>query len=150
MRDVSDILVLVCGHGGRDQRCGIFGPLLQSEFEKRLPASGVEVLSGPVMAEVPNAVELAGDASGRAHSARVGLISHIGGHKFAGNIIIYLPPNMKTSEGGINPLAGHGIWYGRVEPKHVDGIVAETILKGNVIEELFRGGIKQDGTILRL
>jgi hypothetical protein len=32
----------------------------------------------------------------------------------------------------------------------VEGIVGETILKGRVIEELFRGGIKQNGEMLRL
>jgi Sucrase/ferredoxin-like len=150
VRDVQDIMVLICGHGGRDKRCGIFGPVLRDEFETRLPESGVEVLKGPVEVEVANAPAISGGASGRAYSARVGLISHIGGHKFAGNVIIYLPPHLKTAEGAKHPLAGHGIWYGRVEPKHVEGIVAETILKGAVITELFRGGIKQGGEILRI
>lgn len=149
--DVSDILVLVCGHGGRDQRCGIFGPLLQKEFESKLPDAGVQVLTGPVDVEAPGEqAALPGEATGRAHGARVGKISHIGGHKFAGNVIIYLPPGLRTSNGDKHPLAGHGIWYGRVEPKHVEGIIAETVLKGTVISELFRGGIRQDGTILRM
>ncbi|KAK3327888.1 FMI1 protein [Cercophora scortea] len=154
VRDVEDILVLICGHGGRDQRCGLFGPVLRDEFEARLPELGVEVLTGPVEADEPLddkvVAALTGAASGRAYSARVGLISHIGGHKFAGNVIVYLPPRMKTADGEAHPLAGHGIWYGRVEPKHVQGIVAETILNGRVIAELFRGGIKQGGEILRL
>ncbi|KAK3359763.1 Sucrase/ferredoxin-like-domain-containing protein [Lasiosphaeria hispida] len=151
VRDSNDILVLVCGHGGRDKRCGIYGPLLQDEFERQLPEAGVEVLSGPVEADMPDTAEaLSGQTSGRVHSARVGLISHIGGHKFAGNVIVYLPPDLKTSGGEAHPLAGHGIWYGRVEPKHVEGIVTETVLKGKVITELFRGGISQDGKILRL
>ncbi|KAK3685586.1 Sucrase/ferredoxin-like-domain-containing protein [Podospora appendiculata] len=152
VRDVEDVLVLICGHGGRDQRCGVFGPVLRDEFEARLPELGVEVLTGPVEADGPldGAKALEGAASGRAYSARVGLISHIGGHKFAGNVIVYLPPGMKTAEGEAHPLAGHGIWYGRVEPRHVQGIVAETILNGRVISELFRGGIKRGGEILRL
>src|SRR5438876_978025 len=33
VRPVEDVLVLICGHGGRDQRCGIYGPVLQAEFE---------------------------------------------------------------------------------------------------------------------
>ncbi|KAK0635653.1 Sucraseferredoxin-like protein [Bombardia bombarda] len=159
VRDVKDVLVLICGHGGRDQRCGIYGPLLRDEFEARLPEMGVDVLTGPVEIEEapPNSLPItsanadaAASGGGWSSSARVGLISHIGGHKFAGNVIIYLPPHQKTGEGAPHPLAGHGIWYGRVEPKHVEGIVSETILKGNVISELFRGGIKQDGEILRL
>ncbi|KAK3325293.1 Sucrase/ferredoxin-like-domain-containing protein [Apodospora peruviana] len=159
VRDVEDIMVLVCGHGGRDQRCGIYGPVLRDEFSVRLPDAGIKLLSGPVEvneADTPTpeveggAVADSGTGDGDGKSARVGLISHIGGHKFAGNVIIYLPPGLKTADGAAHPLAEHGIWYGRVEPKHVEGIVAETILKGNVIGELFRGGIKRDGEILRL
>jgi hypothetical protein len=152
VRDVKEVVVLVCGHGGRDVRCGLFGPVLREEFERRLPERGVEVLKGAVEVEAEEgaAAVVGGAASGRELAARVGLISHIGGHKFAGNVIIYLPPSLNTEDGQAHPLAGHGIWYGRVEPKHVEGIVGETILKGRVIEELFRGGIKQDGQILRL
>ncbi|KAK0651797.1 Sucrase/ferredoxin-like-domain-containing protein [Cercophora newfieldiana] len=150
VRDVEEVLVLVCGHGGRDRRCGIYGPLLQGEFEKKLEGRGVEVLRGAV--EVGEEGDEKGLLEGgeRGVKARVGLISHIGGHKFAGNVIVYLPPNLKTKDGERHPLAGHGIWYGRVEPRHVEGIVEETILKGNVITEHFRGGIRQDGTILRI
>lgn len=150
VRDVTDVLLLICGHGGRDKRCGIYGPLLQAEFEAAFPAAGIEVLSGPVETEIPGAAALSGEASGKMYSARVGLVSHIGGHKFAGNVIVYLPPGHKTKDAKRHPLAGHGIWYGRVEPRHVEGIVEETIIKGNVITEHFRGGIRQDGQILRL
>jgi hypothetical protein len=105
----------------------------------------VNVLEGPA-----KETEEGGSENGEGRSARVGLISHIGGHKFAGNVIIYLPPGMKTEDGRSHPLAGHGVWYGRVEPKHVQGIVSETIIKGNVIKGFFRGAIRRDGEILRL
>lgn len=150
VRDVREVVVLVCGHGGRDRRCGLFGPLLRDEFGKRLPERGVEVLEGPIEVQGEEASAVEGTASGRVYAARVGLISHIGGHKFAGNVIVYLPPGLRTEDGAAHPLAGHGVWYGRVEPRHVEGIVTETILKGRVIEELFRGGIKRDGEIIRL
>ncbi|GAB1314911.1 Altered inheritance of mitochondria protein 32 [Madurella fahalii] len=152
VKDVSEVVVLICGHGGRDQRCGTYGPLLRGEFEKRLPERGFEVLKGAVEVEGDEVPAVEGEKGGEAGYpyARVGLISHIGGHKFAGNVIIYLPPGLGTKDGERHPLAGHGIWYGRVEPRHIEGIVGETILKGRVIEELFRGGIKQDGEILRL
>lgn len=126
-------------------RCGMLGPVLRDEFRARLPEVGVEVLEGPA-----NETEEGRSDNGDVRSARVGLISHIGGHKFAGNVIIYLPPQMKTRDGKRHPLAGHGIWYGRVEPKHVQGIVNETVMKGNVIKEFFRGAIRRDGEILRL
>ena len=75
-------------------------------------------------------------ASAAGMSARVALVSHIGGHKFAGNVIVYVPPGWAAGGG---ELAGRGIWYGRVEPRHVEGIVKETVLGGRVIRELWRG-----------
>lgn len=153
MQDVKDILVLICGHGGRDARCGIYGPLLQAEFEKALPRKEVQVLKEPVRIEALAQQEalLKGSSPEEPQStARVGLISHIGGHKFAGNVIIYIPPESKTSTGKAHPLAGCGIWYGRVEPKHVEGIVQKTVLEGKVIADHFRGGIRQGGEVLRL
>lgn len=152
VRDVKDIMVLICGHGGRDMRCGVLGPVLRDEFERQLPKNDVQVLQGPVdIGPEDNAKLLLEDQFQATRStARIGLISHIGGHKFAGNVILYLPPGIKTADGKPNELAGCGIWYGRVEPKHVEGIVRETMLRGKVIEELFRGGVKQGGEILRL
>ncbi|KIW29042.1 uncharacterized protein PV07_04888 [Cladophialophora immunda] len=107
--------------------------------------------------------------SKQAH-VNVGMISHVGGHKWAGNVIVYIPPTFttarcKTSDNqpppsdmsqrasGVpppHPLRGMGIWYGRVEPKHVEGIIEQTVVGGKVIEELFRGGISATGEILRL
>ncbi|TGJ80508.1 hypothetical protein E0Z10_g8253 [Xylaria hypoxylon] len=150
VRDVDDVLVLICGHGGRDMRCGIMGPALQAEFERQLPQAGLEVLHGPLLDESVSAPPLPGTVGDRSSTARVGLISHVGGHKFAGNIIIYLPPILKNKAGNPHPLAGHGIWYGRIEPKHVEGVIQETIVEGNVIADHFRGAIKQNGDIIRL
>jgi hypothetical protein len=150
VRDVTDVLVLVCGHGGRDMRCGVMGPVLQQEFERQLPNAGFEVMKGPMIDESAPAPALSGTTGDSPSTARVGLISHIGGHKFAGNIIIYLPPTLHTKDKKPHPLAGHGIWYGRIEPKHVEGVIKETILNGNVVTDHFRGAIKQSGEILRL
>ncbi|KAH7360240.1 FMI1 protein [Rhexocercosporidium sp. MPI-PUGE-AT-0058] len=154
VRDVRDILVLVCGHGGRDMRCGVLGPVLRGEFERQLEGADVQILKWPVSINDENNRSLLGNEErqdvAKKVSARVGLISHIGGHKFAGNVILYIPPGTKTADGKLNELAGCGIWYGRVEPRHVEGIVRETVLGGRVIEDLFRGGIRQGGEILRL
>lgn len=75
--------------------------------------------------------------------------SHVGGHKFAGNVIIYWP-------------SGTSVWYGRVSPKEVrvdsdcacvilvfnqvlilqvTAVVDETVLGGRVIPELLRAGV---------
>ncbi|KAI4120194.1 MAG: hypothetical protein LQ338_007189 [Usnochroma carphineum] len=114
--------ILICSHGGRDARCGILGPLLYREFGK---------YSNPG----PDYIH-------------IGMISHIGGHAFAGNVIVYIPPGFtlpsasggKAKEGR-SPLEGMGIWYGRVEPRHVEGIVRETVREGKIIGELWRGGL---------
>ncbi|KAI7041609.1 putative transporter [Hortaea werneckii] len=141
-RKVDEILVLICGHGGRDERCGSLGPILQKEFEDKLQRQNIALLHDPPVAE---AEEVNTDVEGYVPTARTGLISHIGGHKWAGNVIVYIPPSFAS-----NPLAGKGIWYGRVGPEHVEGIVAKTIMDGKVIKELFRGGIDQNREIIRL
>ncbi|KAH9482609.1 Altered inheritance of mitochondria protein 32 [Psilocybe cubensis] len=55
-------------------------------------------------------------------------VSHIGGHKYAGNAIIYTP-------------SGSGVWYGRVTPHDVDSIVTNTIINGLILPPLLRGGL---------
>ncbi|KAI4230782.1 MAG: hypothetical protein LQ349_006037 [Xanthoria aureola] len=112
--------ILICSHASRDRRCGILGPLLHREFETCAQKEELNI-----------------DAA---------MISHVGGHAFAGNVIVYIPPNypveLNKSMGGkdiTSPLAGMGIWYGRVEPKHVQGILDVTVRKGSIIGELWRG-----------
>jgi hypothetical protein len=135
VRPVDEVIVLICGHGGRDQRCGVLGPILQLEFEDQLRRRGFTVSTE---IEAPRQIS---DAP-RAH---IGLISHVGGHKFAGNVIIYIPPTLKD-----NPLSGKGIWYGRVATDNVEGIVKSTIFGGEVIKDKFRGGIGLERDIIRL
>ena len=112
-------VVMICSHGTRDNRCGVLGPLLRDEF-------------------VAKAQRLTDRPEGH-------LISHIGGHVFAGNVIIYIPNTYSSHD-----LSGKVIWYGRVEPKHVEGILEETIEKGNIIEELYRGGLNESGNSIQL
>lgn len=106
---VEKDMVLICGHTQRDIRCGILGPMLAEEFSQVLKR---ENLTSKV---------------------DVGLISHIGGHAYAGNVI-YFPHNTKQF-----PVT----WYGRVFPPNVQGIVKETIVGKRVISELFRGDLRQ-------
>ena len=92
------------------------GPLLQTEFRRAIDR-----------------------ISAHNHIAmQVALVSHTGGHKFAGNVIVYIPPGFRT-DGEMSPLAGQGVWYGRVEPRHVEGILAETVGRGRVVGDLVRG-----------
>ncbi|TWU72103.1 hypothetical protein ED733_001308 [Metarhizium rileyi] len=151
VRDVNEVLVLICGHGGRDARCGIMGPVLRDEFEEKLAQRDFDIATAPVEVNLAmnDTQRLGGEGSGK-KVARVGLISHVGGHKFAGNVIVYVPPGYEARGGRPHPLAGCGIWYGRVEPKHVEGLVDETVLKGNVVRDMFRGGIDASRRIMRI
>lgn len=56
--------------------------------------------------------------------------SHIGKHKFAGNVMVYLPNRA-------------GVWYGRVDPLGggAGQVWEQTILKGRIIPEFLRLGI---------
>lgn len=130
------LTILICGHVGRDQRCGITGPILRQQFKESLDQLPLQ-----------HPFERGTNSEHGSSLTDIELISHIGGHKFAGNVIIYIP------DGGFwtnHPLAGMGVWYGRVEPRHVEGIVEETVGKGRIIKELFRGGIDGKGGVLRL
>ncbi|GAB7365001.1 hypothetical protein MBLNU230_g5783t2 [Neophaeotheca triangularis] len=141
-RKADEIIILICGHGGRDSRCGILGPILRDEFREKLQRQNVALLDEAPVAE---AEIIDTDKDGYVPTARVGMVSHMGGHKWAGNVGIYIPSSWKQ-----HPLAGKGVWYGRVDPGKVEGIVGETVLKGKVIKDLFRGGVGQEGEVLRL
>lgn len=120
-------------------RCGVMAPALESEFKRVLQSRGFTSVDGDGTT-----------VDGPGH-ANIGRISHIGGHKYAGNVIVYIPPKMTVGTSlEPHPLAGKGIWYGRIEPKHVEGLVEETILGGKVVVDHFRGGIDRNGDILRL
>ncbi|KAJ3168690.1 hypothetical protein HDU87_000976 [Geranomyces variabilis] len=104
--------IFVCTHKKRDKRCGVAGPMLVDEFRKAVAQMKLE-----------GEVEVYG-------------CSHFGGHKFAGNIIIYHR----------NP-AVDGNWYGRVKTCHVRPILETTINEGKVFKELWRGAMQRDDAI---
>ncbi|PKK66686.1 hypothetical protein RhiirC2_23179 [Rhizophagus irregularis] len=104
-------VVLICSHMHRDKRCGVTAPLLKDEFDKILKDKGLDVESC-------------------ADGIAVYMTSHIGGHKFAGNVIVYREKQ--------------GIWYGRVTPCHVKSIIENTVIEGKIIIKLYRGSIMND------
>jgi len=59
--------------------------------------------------------------------------SHVGGHKFAGNIIIY------GGRGSCAASAFTGDWYGCVTAESVARIVEEHIRDGKVVKDHWRG-----------
>ena len=111
-----DYLILICSHRHRDARCGISAPILKKEFEKQLRPLGLWR-------------DLTDDREG---GASVVYVNHVGGHKYAANVIIY----RKTD--------GQGIWLGRVTPQHVHGIVKHTVLEGKLVDPTqLRGGFNR-------
>ena len=122
-RKVHETHILICTHNSRDTRCGIIGPMLNQLFTDYLSSKGLLHPEDPDI--------------GMRGKVRVGNISHIGGHKYAGNVIVYLPPEKDNWNQG-----GKGIWYGRVGGQtDVERIVDETVLGGKIIQELLRGGV---------
>jgi hypothetical protein len=91
--------VFVCVHAARDIRCGLAGPPVAEVFQATLEARGL--------------------------SAQVAVrrTSHVGGHKYAGNVLIY--PS--------------GDWYGYVTPGDVERIVDQHIGAGHIVRDLWRG-----------
>lgn len=117
--DHENELLLICGHAKRDIRCGVISDFLLTEFKHNLQSR--ELLDNT-------------DASSSSSSSgrmKVGLISHIGGHAYAGNVLYF-------------DKQGLSLWYGRVGPQHVDSIVEETVLQKNIITDLYRGKIPSD------
>ncbi|TPX30592.1 hypothetical protein SmJEL517_g05877 [Synchytrium microbalum] len=106
----KDVVVFVCTHKKRDKRCGVAGPMLIEEFQK--------------------AIE---EMKGLEYNIHVCGISHTGGHKFAGNLILY---GEQT----------RGEWYGRVKTCHVRPILQKTIIEGKVFKELWRGVMSKNTT----
>ncbi|CAH8318334.1 unnamed protein product [Eruca vesicaria subsp. sativa] len=98
--------VFVCSHGSRDRRCGVCGPPLVSKFREELEFYG---LQGKVS---------------------VSPCSHIGGHKYAGNVIIYQSKIHRK-------VTGH--WYGYVQPDDVHVLLEKHIIKGEIVDRLWRG-----------
>ncbi|XVF60221.1 hypothetical protein PTKIN_Ptkin08bG0027400 [Pterospermum kingtungense] len=98
--------VFVCAHANRDKRCGVCGPVLIQKLKEEIELRGLK------------------------DQVFVSACSHVGGHKYAGNLIIFSP----DSEGKVT---GH--WYGYVTPDDVPELLDQHIAKGEIIEHLWRG-----------
>lgn len=91
--------VFVCIHRARDERCGGCGPKVLDAMKAACASEGLEEV------------------------VTVRATSHVGGHKYAGNVIVY----------------PEGVWYGYVRPEDAPRIIRDHIREGRVVEELCRG-----------
>jgi (2Fe-2S) ferredoxin len=102
--------IYACTHNARDRRCGVIGQLVIRRLREYLASSSPSGMH----------VEVFG-------------CSHVGGHKFAGNVAIYRPEWRQ------------GVWYGRITPDDVEAIINKTVCEGKVLGSHWRGGLP-DGT----
>ncbi|ESQ46936.1 hypothetical protein EUTSA_v10027837mg [Eutrema salsugineum] len=111
---LSGTFVFVCTHTSRDKRCGVCGPVILERFKQEVGSRGL--------------------------SDQISLrrCSHVGQHKYAGNIIIFSP----DSAGKIS-----GNWYGYVTPEDVPELLDQHIAKGEIIQRIWRGQMGLPGGV---
>ncbi|EJD37715.1 hypothetical protein AURDEDRAFT_92231 [Auricularia subglabra TFB-10046 SS5] len=122
-------VILLCSHKRRDNRCAIAAPKLEERFISELSLVGWDVHTR--LDHVDHHATARDSLLHEAAENRSALIlktSHIGGHRYAGNVQIYMPQ-------------GSCVWYARVSPHEIHTIVQQTILQGKVIPQLLRAGM---------
>ncbi len=97
--DFNESYVFVCSHGNRDERCGQCGPPLVNRFRAELESRKLS------------------------EQIRVRKVSHLGGHAYAGNVLIY--------------PGGH--WYGYVTPADVPRLIGAHLVEHRIVRSLWRG-----------
>ncbi|KAK7446877.1 hypothetical protein CaCOL14_000178 [Colletotrichum acutatum] len=141
-------LILLCSQKTRDARCGQSAPLLRKELERHLRPLG---LFRDMDDERPGGVGIY-------------FISHVGGHKYSANVMVYRRPDAfgldeveRVKEGGeLVPKArtaaalpetedvgaAQCIWLARIKPEDCENLVKYTVLQGKVVkpETQLRGG----------
>lgn len=137
-------VILLCSQKTRDARCGQSAPLLKKEFDRHLRIMG---LHRDFSDERPGGVGIY-------------FISHVGGHKYSANVMVYRRPdpfgldNLERAKDGDERFArpkatletedgaSQCIWLARVRPEDCEGILKFTVLQGKVVrpDRQLRGG----------
>ncbi|RDW88961.1 hypothetical protein BP6252_00993 [Coleophoma cylindrospora] len=139
-------LILLCSQKTRDARCGQSAPLLRKELARHLQPLG---LYRDLDDERPGGVGIY-------------FISHVGGHKYSANVMVYRKANAfgmddleRAKIEGEVPMpskdepkehAGDGaaqcLWLARIKPEHCENLVKFTVLQGKVVKphQQLRGG----------
>lgn len=125
-------VILLCSQRTRDARCGQSAPLLRREFERHLRPLG---LYRDMDDQRPGGVGIY-------------FISHVGGHKYAANVIVYRRRDFEWFKRGEEDQEGaaQGIWLARVRPEECENIVKYTVLQGKVVKPGYqlRGGFDRE------
>lgn len=108
---VEKAFVFLCSHKTRDKRCGITAPIMKREMEIHLRDLGL--------------YRDLGDS--RPGGVQIAYTNHVGGHKYAANVIIYLKKS------------GKHIWMARCTPNNAVPLIDECIVNdGKVWPEKLR------------
>ncbi|CAG7938378.1 unnamed protein product [Penicillium nalgiovense] len=120
-------VILLCSQRTRDARCGQSAPLLRREFERHLRPLG---LYRDMDDQRPGGVGIY-------------FISHVGGHKYSANVIVYRRRDFDwykrddpaDAEGRVvDEGAAQGIWLARVRPEECENIIRYTVLQGKLLK----------------
>ena len=133
-------LILLCSQKTRDARCGQSAPILRREFERHLRPLG---LYRDFRDQRPGGVGIY-------------FISHVGGHRYSANVMVYRRSYETADANGTYSHRGEGvhglwgeasqcIWLARVRPADCENIVRYTVLQGKVVkpESQLRGGFNR-------
>ncbi|RSH92993.1 hypothetical protein EHS25_008441 [Saitozyma podzolica] len=151
-------VILLCSHKRRDKRCSIAAPLLRSALVTVLSKHSINVdhtgsslvaLDGPALEEVAGGeaerevevgkriAAIEGVHGGEGGEVGIFNINHLGGHRYAGVMLILFP-------------SGAYLSYGRVTPQEIPRVVEETVLRGQIVPGLLRsaGSVQGNGKSL--
>jgi len=106
--------VLLCSHRTRDKRCGVTAPLIRD-------ALCAELRQEQLQSDLNDDDDEGG--------IKVALCNHVGGHKFAANVLIY-----KND--------GTAVMFARMRPMHAHQLVQKAIIKDTVFPEHTRSCVK--------
>ncbi|TDZ59757.1 Actin patches distal protein 1 [Colletotrichum trifolii] len=148
-------LILLCSQKTRDARCGQSAPLIRKELERHLRPLG---LFRDLDDERPGGVGIY-------------FISHVGGHKYSANVMVYRRPDAfgldnveraSAQEEDLKPKikaavpetedvgAAQCIWLARIKPEDCENLVRYTVLQGKVVkpETQLRGGFDREKGVM--
>lgn len=141
-------VILICSHKRRDNRCHVTAPHLIASLTEAIEALGhdwhvdtsgndahfFEEVAAQSAFNHDQQLRRLTEKTDSSVDKHIGIfkVSHIGGHKFSAQMLLWLPN-------------GVCVWYARVRPRDAPVIVQTTIVQGKVISDLLRGGTSLAG-----
>lgn len=98
--DLNAAYIFLCSHRTRDKKCGVTAPIMKKEMDLHLRDIGLYRDFGDE----------------RSGGVLVSYVNHIGGHKYAANVIIYIKKS------------GKNIWLARCKPNNAIPLINECIV----------------------